>query len=173
MTSRARVARALICTYLAVTLYAPALHARTLHWSSIDVTANLEADGRLHVTEREAMVFDGDWNGGERRFRLLGSQRIDLLAMRKIDAANGAVVQLRQGKLDSVDDYAFTDRTTLRWRSRRRRFPLWRTSARSRAPASACRSAGRATSFSAWTSRRRSTTRHRPRIRRRSIRREF
>ena len=119
MTSRARVARALICTYLAVTLYAPALHARTLHWSSIDVTANLEADGRLHVTEREAMVFDGDWNGGERRFRLLGSQRIDLLAMRKIDAANGAVVPLRRGNLDSVDDYAFTDGATLRWRSRR------------------------------------------------------
>jgi uncharacterized membrane protein YgcG len=119
MTSRAHVARALICACLAVTLYAPALHARTLHWSSIDVTANLEADGRLHVTERQAIVFDGDWNGGERRFRLLGSQRIDLLAVRKIDAATGAAVSLRRGKLDSVDNYAFTDRTTLRWRSRR------------------------------------------------------
>ncbi len=121
MASRARIARrrALLCAWLAAASYAPALHARTLHWSSLDVTASLEADGRLHVTERQAMVFDGDWNGGERRFRLLGQQRIELLALRRIDTATGAAVPLRRGKLDRVDDYAFTDRTTLRWRSRR------------------------------------------------------
>jgi uncharacterized membrane protein YgcG len=121
MASRARIARAraLFCAWLAAALYAPALHARTLHWSSLDVTATLEADGRLHVTERQAIVFDGDWNGGERIFRLIGPQRLELVALRKIDTATGAAVPLRRGKLDYVDNYAFTDRTTLRWRSRR------------------------------------------------------
>ena len=120
MTSGPRArARALVGACLAAALYTPALHARTLHWSSLDVTASLEADGRLHVTERQAIVFDGDWNGGERRFRLLDSQRLDLLAVRKIDTATGAAVALRRGRLDDVDRYAFTDRTTLRWRSRR------------------------------------------------------
>ncbi len=135
MTSRARIARtvastcasrarnararALVWSFFAAALYAPGLYARTLHWSSVDVSANLEADGRLHVTERQAIVFDGDWNGGERTFRLLGPQRLELVAVRKIDAATGAAVPLRRGKLDAVDDYAFANRTTLRWRSRR------------------------------------------------------
>jgi len=114
----ARRARALACAYLATAFLAPA-HARTLHWSAFDVAARLEADGRLHVTERQTMVLDGDWNGGERRFRLLGSQRLEFIGIRRIDARTGAAVPLRKGKLDRVDDYAFTDRTTLRWRSRR------------------------------------------------------
>jgi uncharacterized membrane protein YgcG len=112
-------ARALVCACLAAALYAPALHARTLHWSSLDMTAKLEASGRLHVTERQAIVFDGDWNGGERRFRLLGSQRLEIIGMRRIDAATGTSIALKRGKLDNVDDYAFTDAATLRWRSRR------------------------------------------------------
>jgi uncharacterized membrane protein YgcG len=121
MTNGTRVARAsaLACACLTAALYAPALWARTLHWSSLDVTANLAADGRLHVVERQAIVFDGDWNGGERRFRLLGSQRLELVAVRKIDTATGAATPLRRGSLDKVDDYELTDRTTLRWRSRR------------------------------------------------------
>jgi len=117
--TRIALACAFVSACLAAALHAPAVHARTLHWSSLEVTANLEADGRLHVTERQAIVFDGDWNGGERRFRLLGSQHLDLVGVRKIDAATGAGVPLRRGKLDEVDSYAFTDRTTLRWRSRR------------------------------------------------------
>ena len=88
----------LVCVCLAATLHAPALYARTLHWSSLDVAANLEADGRLHVTERQAIVFDGDWNGGERRFRLLGPQRLELVALRKIDTATGAAAPLRRAE---------------------------------------------------------------------------
>jgi uncharacterized membrane protein YgcG len=112
-----RIAAAGAC--LAGVLLAQAAHARTLHWSALDVVAELDADGRLHVNERHAMVFDGDWNGGERRFRLLGSQRLEGIRVRRIDAATGAAVPLRPGDLDDVDHFAFTDRTTLRWRSRR------------------------------------------------------
>jgi hypothetical protein len=118
-------ALALACAWAA--LHAPAAHARTLHWSAFDVAAKLEADGRLHVTERQSIVFDGDWNGGERRFRLLGSQRLELVGIRRIEAATGAAVALHRGKLDKVDDYAFTDSTTLRWRSRRPSDPPFRS----------------------------------------------
>jgi uncharacterized membrane protein YgcG len=103
----------------AAALLAQASHARTLYWSALDVAAELDADGRLHVNERHAMVFDGDWNGGERRFRLLGSQRLEGVRVSRIDAATGAAVPLQPGDLDIVDHFAFTDRTTLRWRSRR------------------------------------------------------
>jgi hypothetical protein len=40
----------------------------------MDVRAILDADGRLHVTESQAMVFTGDWNGGERIFRVSPGQ---------------------------------------------------------------------------------------------------
>lgn len=114
---------ALLCVCLAAAVYVPVLHARTLHWSALDVAAALDADGRLHVVERHAMVFDGDWNGGERRFRLRGSQRLEGIRVRRIDAATGTAVPLRPGELDRVDHFAFTDATTLRWRSRQPRDP--------------------------------------------------
>jgi uncharacterized membrane protein YgcG len=112
--SKVRVALLAACAGL--TWYGPAVQARTLYWSALDVAARLDADGRLHVTERHAMVFDGDWNGGERRFRVGGTQRLQLIAVRRIDGATA--VPLRRGDLDRVDGYAFTDRNTLRWRSR-------------------------------------------------------
>src|SRR5262249_53259504 len=102
--ARIAVTRAFICACLAAALHAPALYARTLHWASLDVTANLEAAGRLHVVERQAIVFDGDWNGGERRFRLLGSQRLEPVGMRKVAPATGTAVPLRRGKLNDVDN---------------------------------------------------------------------
>src|SRR5207245_1133767 len=55
---------------LAALLLAPSAghgQARSLYWRSLEVSARLDADGRLHVSERQAMVFSGDWNGGERR----------------------------------------------------------------------------------------------------------
>ena len=112
-----RIMAVAVCA--AAALLAQASYARTLHWSALDVAAALDADGRLHVNERHAMVFDGDWNGGERRFRLLGSQRLEGIRVRRIDAATGAAVPLQPGDLDAVDHFAFADRTTLRWRSRR------------------------------------------------------
>jgi uncharacterized membrane protein YgcG len=107
-----------LCACLAAALYGPALRARTLHWSALDVAATLDSDGRLHVIERHAMVFDGDWNGGERRFRLRPSQSLRFVAARRIDAATGTAQPLRRGSLEQVDEVRLTGGNTLRWRSR-------------------------------------------------------
>ena len=68
-----RQVAALVLSAFAACCAVPA-HARTLYWRALDVTANIDADGRLHVVERHSMVFDGDWNGGERQFRVRGAQ---------------------------------------------------------------------------------------------------
>ncbi|HET9765754.1 MAG TPA: hypothetical protein VFS60_02835, partial [Thermoanaerobaculia bacterium] len=86
------------------------------HWDLIEVTARLDAAGTLHVRERQHFVFTGDWNGGERRFRVDEGQRLRILGMRRIDAA-GAAVDLRAGDLAAVDEYRFSG-DVLRWRSR-------------------------------------------------------
>ena len=44
--------------------------ARSLYWQELAVEATLSDDGRLHVREEQTMIFTGDWNGGERRFRV-------------------------------------------------------------------------------------------------------
>src|SRR5262245_19315008 len=91
---------------------------RSLFWRALDVTARLDADGRLHVVERQAMVFTGDWNGGERRFRLAFGQKLDFEGIDRVDPATARTVPLSPGNLSAVDQYRFTDATTLRWRSR-------------------------------------------------------
>lgn len=93
--------------------------ARTLYWRSLDVEATLDADGRLHVVERQTMVFDGAWNGGERVFRIGVGQKIEFHGMRRIDSETGRSIEMRSGSLQAVDDYDWHDSTTLRWRSRR------------------------------------------------------
>ena len=104
---------------LALSLLLPqAAGARSLHWSALEVEARLDADGRLHVVERQTMVFDGDWNGGERSFELGVGSRIDFEGIARIDPATGERVELVEGDLDRVDHFAWVDGKTLRWRSR-------------------------------------------------------
>jgi uncharacterized membrane protein YgcG len=92
--------------------------SRTLRWSRLAVTAHLDADGRLQVKERHSIVFDGDWNGGERIFRRSLENEIHLGRLSRVDES-GAQIPLRENKtLADVDDYAWTDSYTLRWRSR-------------------------------------------------------
>ena len=65
------------------------------------------------------MVFTGEWNGGERTFNLRPRQRLEFVSMERLDAASGQRVALNEDRsLDDVDEYAFTDSRTLRWRSR-------------------------------------------------------
>jgi uncharacterized membrane protein YgcG len=95
----------------------PAARGRELHWRSLDVHARLDASGALHVVERHAMVFTGDWNGGERKFRIFPGQRLTFEGLARIDA-DGQAHGLSPGDLSAVDEFAWKDPTTLRWRSR-------------------------------------------------------
>jgi len=92
--------------------------ARELYWKSLEVGATLDAEGVLHVVERQHMVFTGDWNGGERRFDLRPGQEVELRRMTRIDPATGARLEVREGSLDDLDRYAWFSDRVLRWRSR-------------------------------------------------------
>ncbi len=100
-------------------LAAPAFAADcSLYWHALEVQAQLDRDGRLHVRERHTMMFTGAWNGGERGFRLAGSQRLQLLRLSRIDPATGMRHPLRPGDLSAIDQYKWFDHNILRWRSR-------------------------------------------------------
>lgn len=92
---------------------------RRLHWDELAVDARLDDDGRLHVTERHAMVFSGDWNGGERFFRLDPGQTLTLHRVQRLGPLSGDVAMLTEGSLNDVDRFAWVDPGRLRWRSRR------------------------------------------------------
>jgi hypothetical protein len=91
--------------------------AKDLYWRELDVQARLEADGTLSVSERQAMVFTGDWNGGERTFhtRLGQSLQMDGIFRRDGDEPWRA---LSRGSLDRADQWDWSGRGVLRWRSR-------------------------------------------------------
>lgn len=116
--SRSRSAIALVLVAAFAGLAGSPLAARELYWESLAVEARLDADGLLHVVERQTMVFSGDWNGGERTFRLGTGQRVELEGLRRVDPATGRETSLSEGDLDRVDHYDWTGPATLRWRSR-------------------------------------------------------
>lgn len=109
--------RTLFVGIVALFLAWPASAQKSLYWKAIDVQASLDAAGTIHVTERQTFVFDGDWNGGERIFRLEKGQSFALRGMSRVDES-GQLIPMQEGSLDEVDHYAFTDPKTLRWRSR-------------------------------------------------------
>ena len=108
----------LAAAVVVLSVAAPAAQARELHWRELAVDARLDADGRLHVVERQEMVFTGDWNGGERFFDVRLGQDLDLHRVTRIDA-DGTETEVLEGSLDDVDRYDWADNRTLRWRSRR------------------------------------------------------
>ena len=91
--------------------------SKSLHWSRFNVEGRLDPDGRLHVKEKQSIVFNGDWNGGERIFRLPLGQSLQFHGVKRLDAA-GMEHPLVEGDLSQVDHYRWTDSKTLRWRSR-------------------------------------------------------
>lgn len=90
---------------------------RELHWRALDVQAHLDSAGRLHVKERQDILFTGDWNGGERTFNLRSGQDLDFHRMVRVDST-GREVEMRAGELTAIDEYQFTSSEVLRWRSR-------------------------------------------------------
>ena len=107
----------MLSVLLTLSLPRIALAQRDLHWDRLDVEARLDAAGRLHVTETQSMVFTGYWNGGERTFKVRPPQMLSFTGISRVAA--GGLLDLRENRtLSSVDDYAWTDARTLRWRSR-------------------------------------------------------
>jgi hypothetical protein len=109
--------RALYLAVFCAGMPATALAQRHLSWSDFDVVAHLAADGRLTVSETQAMVFTGAWNGGERRFDIRPRQTLSFVGLARL--VNGAWQPLTEdASLDQVDQYTWTNGKTLRWRSR-------------------------------------------------------
>ena len=102
---------------LLLCLPGPAFAQRELHWDPFAVTAHLNADGSLAVAEDQTIVFTGDWNGGERTFDVRPRQRLAFEGMSRWTGATWQPMTESSG-LRNVDDFAFTDARTLRWRSR-------------------------------------------------------
>lgn len=100
--------------------------ARQLYWQSMEVDAHLDSEGALRVTETLAMVFDGDWNGGERTFDIRAGQRLTLLGMERRDAGHEFFQPLTAGSLNAVDHYKLDAQQRLRWRARRASDPPFR-----------------------------------------------
>jgi len=93
-------------------LLASAAGARDMQWRELAVRAELRDDGTLRVSERHAIVFTGDWIGGERTFRVEPHQQFTLLGMRHGERAMTA------GDLRGVDQYRLFEGPTLRWSAR-------------------------------------------------------
>ncbi|MEO8379556.1 MAG: DUF2207 domain-containing protein, partial [Acidobacteriota bacterium] len=91
---------------------------RTLSWKSLDVTAKLQNDGTLKVSERHRILFDGDWNGGQRDFRVDPGQQLSLLGMSRVDD-DGDSHRMEEAGGNGIDlhQYRF-DGKVLRWRAR-------------------------------------------------------
>jgi hypothetical protein len=104
MTRTAPLVALLLC------LPAPlAAQQRSLHWSDFTADATLEADGTLHVEERQTIVFDGAWNGGERRFNIRPRQRFDFIGMRRVDPATGDIRAMEEGDLSVSASWAVSE----------------------------------------------------------------
>jgi hypothetical protein len=109
--------RVACCAMVLLCLPTSARAQRTLHWESVEVDATLDATGTLHVAETQTMVFTGAWNGGERTFDIRPRQKLSLVGMSRWHP-DGWRALTEDGALDDVDDYAWSDGETLRWRSR-------------------------------------------------------
>ena len=92
---------------------------RELHWDGLDVQAHLNQDGVLDVIERHTMVFTGDWNGGERIFKVRPRQKLSLLSLERVDEKIGLLRPMREVAVpNQVDEFTWKDDHTIRWRSR-------------------------------------------------------
>ena len=85
---------------------------KELHWQSLDVRAHLDADGALHVRETQAIVFNGDWNGGERRFSIREGQRLTLERLIEKDASGNTLRELQSRRSGSHRRISLVRRST-------------------------------------------------------------
>jgi hypothetical protein len=119
---RSHLATPSLVAFLLLLIPSAAFAQRELHWAAIEVSAHLDALGTLRVIETQTMVFTGAWNGGERRFRIQPRQKFFFEGLYR--GLNSGWQRLTEdSRLDDVDEYAWADPRTLRWRSRQRSDP--------------------------------------------------
>jgi uncharacterized membrane protein YgcG len=94
-----------------------AAQPKTLRWTRLAVAAHLDSDGRLHVEERQSIVFNGDWNGAERDFPVSLEHEFNFDRISRIDESGGIVPLRKSDSLDGVDEFRLFG-SLLRWRSR-------------------------------------------------------
>jgi uncharacterized membrane protein YgcG len=105
----------LLCTTVAHPLTAA---AKSLDWKKFEVQAHLENDGDVTIKEEQTIVFDGDWNGGERRFDVAEGRSVDLISIQHWSPSVNGWIPVERGELSKVDRYQWTSSDTIRWRSR-------------------------------------------------------
>lgn len=115
VSSRTRILVTAAVAFLSLAAGAP---AKELYWKALEVEARLESDGTLAISEVQRMVFTGEWNGGERKFRLGRGQRLTLDRLVRLEPGSTTGRELVRGSLDEVDRYDWAAGDTLRWRSR-------------------------------------------------------
>ncbi len=103
--------------FLCVVLFPCASEARSLFWQDMEVRASLDKDGRLHIREKQTMVFSGEWNGGERSFDIRPGQQMQFQGIGRLDVT-GRETPLVRGNLNLVDHWDHNGKTAIRWRSR-------------------------------------------------------
>jgi uncharacterized membrane protein YgcG len=64
------------------------------------------------------MVFNGDWNGGERRFSIRAGQRLTFERLVEKDGDGNTLRELGRGDLDGIDEFRLFEGHVLRWRNR-------------------------------------------------------
>ena len=107
----------LICLLAASVTHGQA-QTKELRWQSLEVRAHLDADGALHVQETQAIVFDGDWNGVERKFSIRDGQRLKFDRLIEKDASGNTLREFGRGDLDDIGEFRWFDGDMLRWRTR-------------------------------------------------------
>lgn len=108
---------------LILLLFAATALADELRWRSLDVEARIDDDGTLHASERHTMIFDGEWNGGQRTIPLRvdpPAQRLTFDRVARVVSKKKTIDLTRVSDApDQVDEYGvYNDGTTIRWRAR-------------------------------------------------------
>ena len=117
MLRRPKRIASIILAVLAGVVLSAAARAKEMAWSAVDIRARLDDKGALHVVETQTVLFDGDWNGGERTFRVFPGQSLQLASVTRIDP-DGTRHPLTAGGLSAVDEFGWAGENVLRWRSR-------------------------------------------------------
>lgn len=110
--------RVLTILLIAVAMNDAGAQERTLVWKSLDVTAKIDRDGIMTVSERHRMLFDGAWNGGERKFRVAPGQIFQFERITWVHPDTGLGFPLIAAVGSVPLHHYVLNGNTLRWRAR-------------------------------------------------------